>query len=134
MTDNKESSLVFDRRIAKKYLTDKEFEMSLAVGILTQEKLIGKVSTRQSRISFIHKTFQEFLAALYVALSPGMVTNVEEKIKHICCSIEKILEMSQIFMFLSGLCPKVMVNLHEQLRQTVSEDSGTQRYRGENIV
>ena len=133
-TDNEESSLVFDRRIAKKYLTDQEIEMSLAVGILTQEKVIGKMSIRQSHISFIHKTFQEYLAALYVALNPGMVTNVEEKIKRVCCSIEKIQEMSQIFMFLSGLCPEVMVNLHEHLRQTVSEDSRTQRYRGEIIV
>ena len=133
-TDNKESSLVFDRRIAKKYLTDQQIEMSLAVGILTQEKVIGKISIRQSHISFIHKTFQEYLAALYVALSPGMVTNVEEKIKRVCCSIEKILEMSQIFMFLSGLCPEVMVNFHEHLRQTVSEDSRTKRYRGEIIV
>ena len=71
---------------------------------------------------------------MYVALSPGMVTNVEKKIKHVCCTIEKILEMSQIFMFLSGLCPQAMVNLHEHLRRTVSEDSGTQRYRGEIIV
>ena len=132
-TDNEETSLVFDRRIAKKYLSDPEIEMSLAVGILTQEKVLGKMSIRQSHISFIHKTFQEYLAALYVALSPGMVTNVEEKIKRVCCSIEKILEMSQIFMFLSGLCPKVMVNLDEHLRQTVSEDSMTQKYRGENI-
>ena len=31
--DNEESSLVFDRRFAKKYLTDKEIEKSLEVGI-----------------------------------------------------------------------------------------------------
>ena len=54
-TDHKESSLVFDRRIAKKYLTDKE------IGMLIQEKVIGKMSIRQSHISFIHKTFQEYL-------------------------------------------------------------------------
>ena len=133
-TDNEESSLVFDRRIARKYLTDSNIEMSLAVGILTQEKVIGKMSIRQSHVSFIHKTFQEYLAALYVAWNLGMVTNVEEKIKRVCCSIKKIFEISQIFMFLSGLCPEVMVDLHEHLRQTVSEDSRTQRYRGENSV
>ena len=93
--------------------------MSLAVGILTQEKVLGKMSIRQSHISFIHKTFQEYLAALYVALSPETGTNVEEKIKRVCCFIEKVLEMSQIVMFLSGLSPEVMVNLHEHFRQTV---------------
>lgn len=130
--DQQQSLLIFDmEKYARKYLSVKDIEIVREVGILTHEKGFGMISRRQSDVSFLHKTFQEFLASLYVALTTEkeMQMNLVEKIKSTCCSMDKILEFSQIFMFICGLCPQVMSQFYEHLRHTVCSDYVTKKYR-----
>ena len=64
--DNQNSSLIFSRQQSSNYLTELELETSLAIGILSKAQTFSKSSRKIESFSFCHKTFQEFLGALWL--------------------------------------------------------------------
>ena len=66
VSDDQESSLIFNRSQAEFYgLTSQDINICLKIGILSQNKIMVDLFQKK-KISFLHKTFQEFLAALFV--------------------------------------------------------------------
>ncbi|XP_045214670.2 uncharacterized protein LOC123564853 [Mercenaria mercenaria] len=123
----KENTLVFDKSMADKYLSPDYLKFSLRAGLLTQstEK---KLTKQSSKVSFSHKTVQEFFCALYICCQN------ERDIKIIvlkeCESLQNILDMSTVFVFISGMVnAEIISSISRELMSVISEDKITSEYR-----
>lgn len=125
--ERKESSLVIKSTVVENLLTENELWCCLHMGILTRNKRI-RVSENLYTYSFIHKTFQEFFAALYIQAFTG-ASHVTDTVLRVCNSLSIIIEMSHVFVFLSGLRHDAMQTFSEKICEVVSRDSFTQHFR-----
>ncbi|XP_045212775.2 uncharacterized protein LOC123563809 [Mercenaria mercenaria] len=116
-------SLVFDRTVAGMYITPDELAFAKDIGLLTIEKSYGKQSSRQSTISFIHKTYQEVLAALYIATQQSPSDKTYNTINQFCQSVENILAVSNVFKFLCGLCAEKFERIAEMFTPVLTKYS-----------
>ena len=106
LSDDQESSLVF--KSTKKgcyHLSPAEVNICLKIGILCQDKILQNSVSPFKRISFLHKTFQEFLAAMFVSLDQSETKPCAETLQQFCSTVKKCLDMSNVLTFISGLCP-----------------------------
>ncbi|XP_045161296.2 uncharacterized protein LOC123526278 [Mercenaria mercenaria] len=124
---SKDASLSMKSSYVVSILTKNELWCCLQMGLLKRNKQI-RFSENTCSYSFIHKTFQEFFAAFYLQ-SHADVSTVTDTVLKGCNSLGKILEMSNVFVFLSGLRPELMQTFSEKLRHVVSGDSFTQHFR-----
>ncbi|XP_045201746.2 uncharacterized protein LOC123555156 isoform X2 [Mercenaria mercenaria] len=124
------NTLVFDSSEAEIYLDVKDLNFCLLAGLLTQNKVDVKLTCRKTKISFAHKTIQEFLAALYM-YSESNRTDMLNHVRSKCDSVKAILEMSNVFVFLNGfsLDTQTSKQLSEILMKVVAMDDVTQTYR-----
>ena len=71
LLENQGQSLVFSKDVFKTYVPD-EFEDSLSVslvlGILTKTETLTRGIKKMESFAFCHKTFQEFFAAVWIAI------------------------------------------------------------------
>ncbi|XP_045162331.2 uncharacterized protein LOC123527113 [Mercenaria mercenaria] len=125
-SETRERSLVFESTLVMKTLSNEELHNCLQIGILTENKT-NHLSVREINFSFIHKTFQEYFCALYIATIENK-TCTSDVLKQ-CQSIESILELSGVFVFLSGVCPKVLNNMYVNLAEIISNDKICQDFR-----
>ncbi|XP_045161442.2 uncharacterized protein LOC123526377 [Mercenaria mercenaria] len=119
---NQGSSLVFSQTVTKKYIEEKELQFGLNVGLLSKDKVLGKLASGHYNISFIHKTYQELLSALYITSQYRDPENVYRMINCYCSTIENVLEMSKVFIFLSGLNPNMFEDVAVNFTQFVVRD------------
>ncbi|KAH3801088.1 uncharacterized protein LOC127838996 isoform X2 [Dreissena polymorpha] len=96
----KENTLVFNDIELSKYLTKFEKMLALRTGILTEKKL-STLSYRPSTCSFIHKSVQEFLAALHIASNEDLVDS--DILQQFNNGQIQLMEISQVFKFTCGL-------------------------------
>ncbi|XP_052796343.1 uncharacterized protein LOC128228853 [Mya arenaria] len=100
LSANKDDSIVF---AIKEYQLKKEYQRkSLESGIMSCSKKIGE---RSPSYQFLHKTLQEYLAALFLANCGSDLfehcQHVQELYKH--NMEEGVLNLTQMFLFLCGL-------------------------------
>ncbi|XP_060588809.1 uncharacterized protein LOC132744207 [Ruditapes philippinarum] len=122
--EERESMLVFDRTVAEKYLKADDMKLSLLSGILSESRsktLIKEVI----KLSFSHKTVQEFFAAICVSLQSCAHKPALEN----CRNIQDILAMSKIFVLVSGMTPDRMCAISNDLMSVINEDEETRDYR-----
>lgn len=116
MSPQREKSLVFDESYVAKHISAEQTLALLETGLLSQHK--SKSLTKvMSTFCFLHKTFQEFLCALHLAVIVDDTVE-EEKIKHVFTVFgvnEEILELSEPFVFLCGLNPLTAKALTEAM-------------------
>lgn len=122
---NKSGYLVTEKE-ACKYLSEKELQFCLKIGLMCQAKDRGPVSERRFVIYFQRQPIQEFFAAFYVATEDGSV--ISDIVKG-CSLIQNILEMSNIFIFVSGLNTQVYNDISRALKDIVAKDIITHEYR-----
>ncbi|XP_053396718.1 uncharacterized protein LOC123543648 [Mercenaria mercenaria] len=127
---DRENSLVFDIETAKQYL-GQHFEFCLSTGLLTQNKgvendFFGNVP----RVSFAHKTFQEFFAALHVCTMVDDPTEIRPVIE-ICSTVKDILSVSNFFIFLNGMCPDKARTLSFTFYRVISSSDTVTGYRSD---
>ncbi|XP_053379888.1 uncharacterized protein LOC123563855 [Mercenaria mercenaria] len=126
----RESTLVFQKSIAEKYLyTDKDtdyMKLCLLSGILTQSK-VEKLTSQSSKVSFSHKTVQEYFCALYIVCQNK--NEVQKFVKQKFSSLRNILDMSTVFYFISGMNAEIMSSISRELMTAINKAQTTRTYR-----
>ncbi|XP_060569838.1 uncharacterized protein LOC132728247 [Ruditapes philippinarum] len=141
----KDKSLTFDKYVFDDLKRSQEVrETCLKLGILTENKCPSfSVSKPKSSVfSFMHKSMQEFLAAVNIGInfsakigmsdSTGNVELAKKFINEVfqkCSTVNDILEQSNVIIMLSGLEPRLATHVSKCIYDTVSEDSRVQEYR-----
>ncbi|XP_053382066.1 uncharacterized protein LOC128549445 [Mercenaria mercenaria] len=126
-SENKESTLVFSQSVTEKHLTPEYLKLSLNSGILTQST--EKTLTKQiSKFSFSHKTVQEFFCALYISCQNE--NDVKNNVLNKCKSLQSILDMSTVLVFISGMVDaEIISSVSQEFLSVISEDKITSEYR-----
>jgi len=118
------SSVVFDSDLTT--INEKEKSFALRCGILT-EKMSTSLSQRISHLSFMHKTFQEFLSAIYISENEEVFERMIKSryIPRDSDSFEVCLnDLSQVFVFMcalnKGVAEKISFLINRHLHKFVS--------------
>ncbi|XP_045195951.2 uncharacterized protein LOC123551241 [Mercenaria mercenaria] len=127
---NRENSFAFEKSLAANVLTDQQLKFSLEAGFLTENKVSGPVLARKTKISFQQQTFQEFFAALYMQ-SVQDFSSIFGVISAVCNTVESILTMSNVCIFLSGLCPEKASVLSKKLCELATTSEIVKGYRSD---
>ncbi|XP_060558063.1 uncharacterized protein LOC132718387 [Ruditapes philippinarum] len=141
----KDKSLTFDKSVFDDLkISQKVRETCLKLGILTEDKCpsLSVSKPKCSSISFIHKSMQEFLAAVYIGItfnatnglsdSTGNVEFAKKFVNEVfqkCSTVNDLLEQSNVIIMLCGLEPRLATHVSKYIYDTVSEDSCVQEYR-----
>lgn len=103
--DGSASHVVFTDDFVSRHLEDQMKMASLSAGLLTEYK-VHSLNRKCSQVSFLHKTFQEFLATFYLSLNADAREACINRVK-IQLEGENVADISQLFIFLCGLEPKL---------------------------
>jgi hypothetical protein len=123
-SETKENTLVFDRSVARKHFTPDEMKFTLHSGMLSEST--SKTLTKKfSKLSFSHKTVQEFFAAIFISSEKEAQTIVLEK----CKNVQDILDMSIIYEFISKMNADRMCAISNDLMSVINEDEEIRVYR-----
>ncbi|XP_053406524.1 uncharacterized protein LOC123527561 [Mercenaria mercenaria] len=125
-SEKRESTLVFSQSVTESYLNKDDLKLCLLSGILTQSKQ-EKLTKHSSKVSFSHKTVQECLCAMHISCQneEDVKTIVLQRFK----SVQNILDMSTVIVFISGMNAKVMSSISHELMSVINEDQITRTYR-----
>ena len=97
---DEDSELIFDSSRGKIYdISEIEMNYLLTVGILSKNKVVGILSKRKLKLSFLHKSYQEFLAAFFIARQED--ENIETTIFSTCKTLQIFLRYEKLMYFYS---------------------------------
>ncbi|XP_060561957.1 uncharacterized protein LOC132721643 [Ruditapes philippinarum] len=122
----KEHKLVFDENVAKKYLGQEDLKSSCLSGILSESK-VKTLINESSKISFSHKTVQEYFSAIFISFQ--YASEVQKIIFEECNCLLNILDMSKVFVFISNMNPKLMSTISSDWMPVINNDGKTSKYR-----
>ncbi|XP_060587699.1 uncharacterized protein LOC132743187 isoform X2 [Ruditapes philippinarum] len=141
----KNKSLTFDICMFDELdISDEVRKNCLKLGIMREDECpsLSVSEPPSSLFSFIHKSMQEFVAAVNICInfntkmgSSDIIENVGLAQKFICDIFQKcltvndILEQSNVVILLCGLEPRLTTHVSKYIYDTVSEDSRIQEYR-----
>ncbi|XP_053373350.1 uncharacterized protein LOC128546572 [Mercenaria mercenaria] len=110
-------ALVFkDKDLTDHGVSEAEYELSLMIGLLSQKKVIGSLKMSPTRcISFMHKTFQEYFAALYISMVFQQNMTIVEKMRKYFSSSETIIHVLKVLTFVKEMCPALTDKVTEQI-------------------
>ncbi|XP_060557461.1 uncharacterized protein LOC132717898 isoform X2 [Ruditapes philippinarum] len=120
----KENTLVFDRSVAETYLKADDIKISLFSGILSESRtktLIKEIT----KVSFCHKTVQEFFAAIFISSHSDVQKIVLER----CKNVQDIMDMSILYEFTSKIDADQMCAISNDLMSVINELEKTRDYR-----
>ncbi|XP_060557558.1 uncharacterized protein LOC132717964 [Ruditapes philippinarum] len=141
----KDKSLTFDISMFDELeISDEVRENCLKLGIITEDECpsLSVSEPPSSLFSFIHKSMQEFLAAVNIGInfnakiglsdSTGNVELAKKFIDEVfqkSLTVNDILEQSNVIIMLCGLESRLATHVSKYIYDTVSEDSRVQEYR-----
>ena len=123
---SKETYLVFPKNELEREVGQSTVELALKAGILSQNKAPGVSYQQRVSVSFFHKTVQEFVAALSIAC--GDSDTFTTFCTH-CDTVEKVIELSDVIMFVCGLNPAIGWKLSEHCMNIANKDTSFLHYR-----
>ena len=148
-SNNKETSISFDQRVMTELeIPDTIERCCIKIGILTEEQSVSILPSRQnvSSFSFMHKSLQEFLAAMYIASQRKISMNrqayqssliggrfqacrqyVRELFKCLKTT-EDVLNFSNVIVMLCGLDTVLTVHLSELIDDILKNDTRISKY------
>ena len=123
---SKELSLIFKEKQLNQYFKSGETDVCYKFGLLSKSKLSTTLTGPiKVSISFYHKLVQEFFAALWIITMPDAFTAEKDSLK----SIEKVLEMENVVLFLCGLHPALGSQLTEHFVEMCNSDQAVVQHR-----
>lgn len=127
--NEQKASLVFEGSDLTKFgLSRDEMYFCLKSGLLSQRLLLGKSAINRCRsVTFLHKTFQEFFAALHIVCSENV--DVLNTVFDVCNSVERVLEMTKVIQFIGGMSPQTLYRISEHIMVLTDRDARFQSYR-----
>ncbi|XP_053375423.1 uncharacterized protein LOC123533778 [Mercenaria mercenaria] len=124
-----ESSLVFSNSDLDEYgLPEDAIIYLCSVGILSKNKAIGYLTERKHTLSFPHKLYQEFMAALYIAMTDKK-DDIRSKIAKACKTLAEVKKFSDVFIFLASLAPYAVEALFQEVNAALSKDKAVSDFR-----
>ena len=127
---SKELSLVFKEKQLKQHFKPGETDVCYKFGLLSKSKmstsLTGPINVS---VSFYHKLVQEFFAALWIIEK----TDAFETEKETLTSINKVLEMENVILFVCGLQPSLGTKLTEHFADMCNNDPAVVKHRSLGI-
>ena len=124
-----EPHLVFPRNKLEREISHSTVELALKAGILSQTKAPGLSYQQRVSLSFYHKSIQEFIAALYMTCGG---TEALTSFRTHCNTVDKVMELSNMIMFVFGLDPVVGCQMSEVITHVPDNDNNIIQYRGGN--
>ncbi|XP_053388437.1 uncharacterized protein LOC128551559 [Mercenaria mercenaria] len=109
--ENKTNTLVFSEEILLNKLTPEELEVSVKSGILSKTNIIGSISLEMSKLSFLHKTLQEYLAAIYLVAYNDNEVNPFQIFEKYCETYNRINEIENVILFACGIDTSLAVDM-----------------------
>ncbi|XP_060589553.1 uncharacterized protein LOC132744789 [Ruditapes philippinarum] len=122
--ETKENTLVFDGSVAKTYLKADDMKISLFSGILSESRtktLIKEIT----KVSFSHKTVQEYFAAIFISYHSDAQKIIMEK----CRNVQDILDMSIVWKLIIEMNADLMYAISNDLMSVINEDAITREQR-----
>ncbi|XP_053405589.1 uncharacterized protein LOC123544632 isoform X2 [Mercenaria mercenaria] len=147
-TNEKEASLTFENSVFEELEISDEVKTScLKLGILSKDGCpsLSASTSDSSLLSFVHKSVQEYLAAVYIAIQfkvhiglsckfeiPIFSGHCESLIKKVfsnCTTLDETLEQANIFIVLCGLEPRIATSISKYVYDIVTSDKRVLEYR-----
>ncbi|XP_052234887.1 uncharacterized protein LOC127847196 isoform X2 [Dreissena polymorpha] len=123
LTDtSKESSLVFAENTITNHMTKTKLDYLLQTGIITKKKSLALSSRKNVPYMFLHKTIQEFLASLYIAMNQSDIENILSTIQSMYCDYKSILDIGQLFIFTCGMCAPAAERISKHITDVITCD------------
>ncbi|KAL4217607.1 hypothetical protein ACF0H5_022349 [Mactra antiquata] len=120
--DTNIASLVFtkDQLASEPYcMSEAETNFFCTIGILSKNKVIRKFGKQELKLSFLHKSYLEFFAAMYAStLETSQVLEPFNK----CRTINDVLKYENFLIFYAGLLNKNFVSLITRIYSLISVD------------
>ena len=121
-----QDSLVFQKIELEREIGEKEVEIALKVGIISERKAFSTVCNQYVKVHFIHKSIQELLAAIYILQGEGRIFKsflIE------CNSFFKIMAFSGVITSICGLDVKSGKTVLEHIMKLAETDDHVRSYR-----
>ncbi|KAH3723459.1 uncharacterized protein LOC127853477 isoform X1 [Dreissena polymorpha] len=123
LTDSrKESSLVFVENTITKHMKKSQLDYLLQTGIITKKKSFALSSQKNIPYMFVHKTIQEFLASMHIAINQTEIEDNLNAIQSVYCDCESILDIGQLFIFTCGMCAPAAERMSKHIMDVISRD------------
>ncbi|XP_053379346.1 uncharacterized protein LOC123527475 isoform X2 [Mercenaria mercenaria] len=129
--EKRESTLVFPKSVTENFLNQSYLDLSLRSGILSQNTVQEKVTRQSSKVSFSHKTIHEYFCALHISCQNE--SDIKNIVQQNVNSLQKILDISKVFVFISGMNTESMSLISRQLMSVVNQDQITRTYRSMSL-
>ncbi|XP_052244487.1 uncharacterized protein LOC127853755 [Dreissena polymorpha] len=119
---SKESSLVFAENTMTNHMTKTQVDYLLQTGIITKKKSLALSQQKNIPYMFVHKTIQEFLASMHIAINQTDIEDILKDIQRVYCDGESILDIGQLFIFTCGMCVPVAERMSKHMMDVITSD------------
>ena len=116
---SKQSLLVFDLESLQEAVGARQLELALKMGIVGQMQAPGRFHIPKVSIEFFHKSIQEAIAALYIVCNKSTALI---SLCGYCCTIEQVMEMSNVLQYIAGICPTISHQLSKHIVHVANND------------
>ena len=119
--------LIFQKGYLERQLGQSQVDLAHTLGLISQAKVRGYLNSPQKvSVSFYHKSFQELLAAMRLTHGyAGAMTSFCEY----CSTLEKVMEMGNMIMFVMGLDPELGSRLSKHITSIANSNGKITEYR-----
>ena len=121
----KETHLHFPKDTIEQDIGPQILDFALKAGIFSLKKASCNSDEEMVSVDF-HKSIQEFIAAFYIACGGEAAFGLFGE--H-CITIDKVMKLSDVIMFVCGLDPVVGCRLSEHIKNVVNNDADIMQYR-----
>ncbi|KAH3723632.1 hypothetical protein DPMN_049426 [Dreissena polymorpha] len=119
---SKESSLVFAENTITNHMTKTQLDYLLQTGIITKKKSLALSPQKNIPYMFVHKTIQEFLASMHIAINQMDIEDNLNAIQSVYCAGKSILDIGQLFIFTCGMCAPVAERMSKHMMDVLTSD------------